>query len=485
MLYAFPVRRLNGAVRSGIALTAFIAVLLVLSAPAQEPPPELPAAPALPAVASIEFRPEILSPWNPALYPAWVRAAGTEDGVLDASAGCWTASAALPPGKGKCWIDLDRGKLAADIALTVLFDAAEGADVAVQLWDDKGQVVTLDLFMNIVEVATELDTLTFIVPLRKYPTVTRIVVRRMTGDVRVFGVVLTPVATEIDQDVEAMLALARELGDPLSPENPLVREVRAIVNQARTATPPVSVREGRPAVGHTESPPPEQLSRNQPAPPALRSPVAAAGLVAYYDFDERFMPEGVVPDKSGKNVALLVAGTPPASVAGVRGLGALFDTGYFKADTNPLVGAGQFSISLWFKTLGPTENYKLAAAAIWGGGNDASGWNVGTHYSEFWADDKAGSLRGEPRWERNGEFLKGEWNHLVVTYDGAHVRETINGRLVFDGKGTGRKAGAGVPMTVGSWNGGFQYKGVMDELRLYNRVLGHDEIQALYGIRHE
>jgi hypothetical protein len=116
---------------------------------------------------------------------------------------------------------------------------------------------------------------------------------------------------------------------------------------------------------------------------------------------------------------------------------------------------------------------------VWSGGNNASGWNIGTHYSEFWADNQEGSLRGEPGWERGVEFRKAEWNHLVVTYDGAHVREHINGQQSAEIHGTGRRVGNGVPMVVGSWMG-FQFHGALDEVRIHRRALKVMEIQALH-----
>ncbi len=202
-------------------------------------------------------------------------------------------------------------------------------------------------------------------------------------------------------------------------------------------------------------------------------------LAAFYDFSDFDPATGCVRDKSGNGFNLTSVG-PRATVAdGIAGKGAMLDGGYFQAKGNPLAGADHFTISVWFKTAEPMNNYKLVSAAVWSGGNNASGWNVGTHYSEFWADNQEGGLRGDPGWERSVEFRKGEWNHLVVTYDGAHVREYINGQQSVEIHGTGRRVGDGVPMTVGAWMG-FQFHGVMDELRIYRRALKVMEIQSLF-----
>jgi Concanavalin A-like lectin/glucanases superfamily len=203
-------------------------------------------------------------------------------------------------------------------------------------------------------------------------------------------------------------------------------------------------------------------------------------LAAHYDFSDFDPATGCVKDKSGNGFNLSTVGKPATAVQGISGKAAQLNGGYFQAKGNPLADADHFTISVWFKTAEPMNNYKLVSAAVWSGGNNASGWNVGTHYCEFWADYEEGSLRGEPGWERSAEFRKGEWNHLVVSYDGAHVREYINGKPSAKILGTGRRVGDGVPMVVGAWMGSFQFHGELDELRIYRRSLKKKEIQSLY-----
>lgn len=202
-------------------------------------------------------------------------------------------------------------------------------------------------------------------------------------------------------------------------------------------------------------------------------------LAAHYDFTDYDPATGGVSDKSGNGFDLAAVGQHATVTDGIAGKGVMLDGGYFQAKGNPLAGADHFTVSLWFKTAEPMNNYKLASAAVWSGGNNASGWNIGTHYSEFWADNQEGTLRGEPGWERHAEFLKGEWNHLLVTYDGAHVREYINGQQSAVIQGTGRLVGAGVPMLLGAWMG-FQFNGALDEVRIYRRALTAKEVHVLH-----
>jgi hypothetical protein len=227
---------------------------------------------------------------------------------------------------------------------------------------------------------------------------------------------------------------------------------------------------------------PGQLVRadaNKATGPRIR--ITPDCLAAYYDFSELDSQTGRVRDKSGNRFDLATVGPRATVVDGVVGKGVMINGGYFEAKGNPLKGADHFTVSLWFKTAEPMNNHKLLAAAVWSGGNEASGWNIGTHYSEFWADNQEGSLRGDPGWDRNVEFRKSEWNHLVVSYDGAFVREYINGEPSAKIHGTGRAVGDGAPMLLGAWLG-FRYEGALDEVRIYRRALAEVEVQALHRV---
>lgn len=415
--------------------------------------------------AAIEFDAKVLSSWDPQRYPAWVVKTGTTGGMLDPVERCWSSSETLPPGEGQCWIDIDREVLNTDLAMTLMFEATPTSDVAVQLWNEAGRVVAIDLFMNIIEEATWFKTHTFVIPFVKYPSASRIVIRRLSGGVKIHGVVLTPVLSETEGNVGELRAMARRLGDPLSAENPVVQAVRAATAKKKL-----------PSLGKTE-PKQDTTAGTVPDEP---DPADATKLAAYYDFEDPPTAEGIVHDRSGNGVDIAVVGKSVSSISGISGRAVLLDGAHFQAQQNPLAGAQEFTISIWFKTASPTANYKLAAAAWWSGGKNASGWNVGTHYSEFWADNQEGGLDVREGWERRIPFLAGEWNHLVIVYNRKHMREYINGQISFECPGTGRSVGSGSGMTVGAWMGGFQFRGVMDELRIYRRALEKEEIVSLY-----
>jgi hypothetical protein len=160
--------------------------------------------------------------------PAWIVGVSQQGGSFTDDPKCWHVPATQPVGTGRLAVRLDRRAMQEDLALTVLCEPTDGADLVVQLFDADDRVIVLDLFANLVVVGREAKTDTFVVPLRKYPAATKVVVRRIRGDVKVFGMALMPVVGEAAGDAQTLQELARLLGDPLSPDNPLVKGVASI-----------------------------------------------------------------------------------------------------------------------------------------------------------------------------------------------------------------------------------------------------------------
>ena len=220
--------------------------------------------------AVLTFQASLFARTPPPALPDWLPAAGFEQGeLISGERPAWQAAASLPEGRGLVWLDLDRTRMNEDLALTLLHEEEAGADLSVQLWDAESRVVALDLFKNALALSAEARTDTFILPLRQYPTATRIVLHRMSGGLRLFGAVLTPVVTPQDSDLETMLETARRFGNPVSPEGDLVRRIEAARRAAESAvaatTAPAAVPPNilRPAVA--------------PAVPAVLPPIAFAG----------------------------------------------------------------------------------------------------------------------------------------------------------------------------------------------------------------
>lgn len=434
-----------------------------------------------PEIAELHFGPATVQDFAAQAHPAWVTGVGCEGGTLAADPACWSVAADEALGRGRLWIELDRTLLAGDCALTVMHAPSADGDLAVQLFDPKGEALALDLFMNVVTVGEQAKTDTFIVPLRKYPTATRIVLRRISGAVRVYGALLMPVLSEANSDLDQLLEMVKVCGDPVSPDSPLVARIRELVR-----------RSGLPATGPAAATN-AVFVRSAVAPAALPAAVGdplQAGLVAWYGFDGPAADgEVALADLTGRRHDLCTVFGKVGAGEGVRGRCALFTRGFLRGDGNPLEACSNRTVSLWFKTPDPRTNYKLVSAAWWRGGLNASGWVVSTHATEAWADVPTPVFAASTNktavsyWERRLPLLAGDWNHLVVTFDGREAREYINGRVSVQAPLTGVPPGRGDTLTLGSWLNGFQYKGLLDEVRLYDRALTAAEVQRLFAER--
>ena len=228
-------------------------------------------------------------------WPAWIVNVQQEGGQFRKQPSCWNVDESQPVGYGRLSVTLNRDMMKEDVALAILYEGNQRTDIAVQLFDADGRVVVLDLFGNLVEVGRDAKTDTFIVPLRKYPTATTISIRRISGDVKLFGLALYPVVGEAQGDKEALEQLAKLLGDPLSPENPLVKSIQKI---ARRTELPVNWPQKPPITNNrTERQPAEIAGHHRRAFPA--------GLAAYWDFDA-----GDARDISGHHHDGIVHGKP-------------------------------------------------------------------------------------------------------------------------------------------------------------------------------
>jgi hypothetical protein len=71
------------------------------------------------------------------------------------------------------------------------------------------------------------------------------------------------------------------------------------------------------------------------------------------------------------------------------------------------------------------------------------------------------------------------WTHLAVTYDGSMLRMFVNGVQVSSRALTGSMPATASPLRIGGnsvW--GEYYRGLIDEVRVYNRALTGAEIQT-------
>ncbi len=76
-----------------------------------------------------------------------------------------------------------------------------------------------------------------------------------------------------------------------------------------------------------------------------------------------------------------------------------------------------------------------------------------------------------------------QWHHIVGTYDGSYAYLYIDGEQRASIAYTGNIVPAsGYPFHIGFWRSGYPnyYKGLIDEVRVYNQALNADEVRQLY-----
>ena len=164
-------------------------------------------------------------------WPAWMQGVAEEGGRFLSDPGCWDLPAATPRGVGRFSVDVDRLLVLDDLAITLVYEESEDADFVVQLYDAAGQVVALDLFSNIISAGQQARTDTFVIPLSKYPSVSRVSLRRLEGHVQIYGFVLVPVMGEVKATLDEEAYLSTLFGDMLHPEHPLMLEAKRIAEK--------------------------------------------------------------------------------------------------------------------------------------------------------------------------------------------------------------------------------------------------------------
>ena len=210
------------------------------------------------------------------------------------------------------------------------------------------------------------------------------------------------------------------------------------------------------------------------------------GLVAYWSFDRNSVTGMRVNDMSGNGNDGTLTNSPNL-VKGKIGQALQLD------EANSFMDAGlksslsnlhalTFSAWIYPQTLNSVEHI------VDKGGANNSGWMINFEANarlQFLAYFTNGST------ERTSDYNLIEqnvWQHIVVTWDGsamaANVKMYLNGsemanRATFDGRGS-RKNDAAYHLYIGDATTLSPFYGLIDEVRIYNRVLSTDEIQRLY-----
>ncbi|WP_461867042.1 PEGA domain-containing protein [Thermococcus sp.] len=226
------------------------------------------------------------------------------------------------------------------------------------------------------------------------------------------------------------------------------------------------------------------------------------GLIAYYSFDD--IRGNVLPDDSGNGHEGIIHGNPK-TVDGIVGKAIEFDgvNDWIYVGNSEDLRLSSFTLSFWVK-INPDDEKFMNNWVIWLGkgglGDDCYGDNAnylvysrnGYFYAGF--ESEAHSCYGV----NNDEFIKVPlerfkgWVFVTLTYD-SNSRELnlyLNGSRVGSIKTRNGPELNSQPLTIGM-NGlsGFyenkKFKGILDEVRIYNRALSEEEILQLMKTRLE
>lgn len=206
------------------------------------------------------------------------------------------------------------------------------------------------------------------------------------------------------------------------------------------------------------------------------------GLVACYPFD------GNANDASGNgnngtvNEAVLTEdrlGNPNAAY-NFNGV-----SSFIKVPHKPQLNANSsgFSVVLWFKPA-TTQNPIYALIDKSHGGIDNTSWVI------QWANDGINGTNSFMFALGNGtQFVvasnphvpDNNWHFAVANFDGSTIKFYLNGTLVRTEQFSGTLASNSRDMLIGTWwYGNRFFKGDIDDVGIYNRVLSEAEIKQLY-----
>lgn len=173
----------------------------------------------------------------------------------------------------------------------------------------------------------------------------------------------------------------------------------------------------------------------------------------------------------------------------VRGGYGLDGSSFFEIPSNPEWDSANFTLEFW--AFVPSE-FQVSANTPWlvcKNRNESEDGNYGIMVRRDGAMQARINLGGGPE---NQFVLEGEagdsrlkkntWNHLALSYDGDSLRLYANGRISGEKKIGRVRVSVPGPIAFGrrqdNFGDGYRFRGVVDEIRLYDHALSLEELQA-------
>jgi hypothetical protein len=196
-------------------------------------------------------------------------------------------------------------------------------------------------------------------------------------------------------------------------------------------------------------------------------PTLYRGLLAYWPFDSGFSSETGGHHGTAMNGASIT--TAPAETK--LGGGALKLDGVDDyVSFGDISLAGDFTVSVWFFP----QNIDVASASgcvVLGDGDNADWLRVQSSDIQAKWDNSTTVFDPSP------DFVNGSWQHFVLVRSAGVVTIYRNGVVV----ATGTKTNVFTPEYIGWKNPGNHFGGMLDDMGIWGRALGPDEIALLYN----
>ena len=209
---------------------------------------------------------------------------------------------------------------------------------------------------------------------------------------------------------------------------------------------------------------------------------APTGLVGAWSFNEGTGTTSA--DASGNNnVATLLNGL--AWGAGKYGSGLSFDgtNDYLSVPNSSSldISGSKLTLSMWLNPSTTSTGDQVVVGKHWNTTMTSPYYQYGLELQNGGTRPVffVGTSSGLVGVAMTSSLTKGQWSHLAVVFNGSTVDFLVNGVLVSTGNLNATITARGNSLRVGADASGAQfYKGLLDDLRIYNRVLSAAEVQA-------